>query len=385
LDRSKVTFSHFPKAVKRYFGSIQENCAMSPAQQPESEDHMAVRLIDVARAAKVSRSTASNVFANPVRVRPKLRERVEEVAKTLGYAGPDPKGRILRAGKINSIGVVGPGRWGVADVLRSPIFVQFLQGVAQACDAAGANMVLLPDVPGASGIGSALVDGFIFGRTEQLEQLEPARLRRLPFAVVDFNAGPEINAVVVDARTGAKAAVRHLIGLGHRRFGMMAFQRGKGPAMLLPPAAGRDLANVGIQIDQEKLAGAAEAFAEAGLNIDQIAIVQAEPWDEIAAKFLLDAAPDATAIFSLSAMQAIAVMKEAQRRNKNVPADLSVVGFNDIPEAVLCNPPLTTVDSRPIEKGRIAAEFVLAGDHGRHHIISPQLIIRSSTARAPSR
>jgi DNA-binding LacI/PurR family transcriptional regulator len=349
------------------------------------EVQMAVRLIDVARVAKVSRSTASNVFANPVRVRPKLRERVEEVAKAMGYAGPDPKGRILRAGKINSIGVVGPGRWSVSDILRSPVFVQFLQGVALACDEAGATIVLLPDVPGSRGISSALVDGFIFSLTEQLEQLEPARLRRLPFAIVDFDAGPDVNAVMVDARAGAKAAVAHLTGLGHCRFGIMAFQRGAGPPMLFPPAAGRDLAKVGILIDQEKLAGAAEAFADAGLNIDDIAIVQAEPWDKTAAPLLLDAAPGATAIFSLSAMQAIAVIREAQRRGINVPADLSVVGFNDIPEALLCNPPLTTIDSRPIEKGRIAAEFVLAGDHGRHHVLTPRLIVRGSTARVPSR
>lgn len=346
---------------------------------------MAVRLVDVARAAKVSRSTASNVFANPARVRPKLRERVEEAAKKLGYAGPDPKGRILRAGKINSIGVVVPGQWGVADTLRSPVFVQFLQGVAQACDQAGANIVLLPDAPGNRGIATALVDGFIFTRIEQVEQLDPAHRRRLPFAVVDFNAGPEVNAVLVDARAGAKAALQHLIGLGHRRFGIVSFLRGVGIARLLPPAVNRDLAGVGIQIDQEKLAGTREALEEVGLNIDDVPIVHAEPWDNTAARLLLDAAPAATAVFSLSAMQAIAVVKEARLRNISVPRDLSVVGYNDIPEAVLCNPPLTTIDSRSVEKGRIAAEFVLAGDRGRQHVLSPQLLIRGSTALARTR
>ncbi len=342
---------------------------------------MAVRLIDVARAAKVSRSTASNVYANPDRVRPQLRERVEEAAKALGYAGPDPKGRILRAGKVNSIGVVAPGQWGVADVLRSPVFVQFLQGIAQACDEAGASMVLLPDAPHAKGIGSAIVDGFIFGRIEQLDQLDLAHRRRLPFAVVDFNAGPDVNAVMVDARAGAKSAVEHLIALGHRRFAIVSFMRGIGPASVLPPAVGRDLTGVGIQIDQEKLAGAMQALAEAGLNIDDVLIVHAEPWDETAAKLLLDSAPDATAIFSFSAMQAIAVINEARRRNIHVPDDLSVVGYNDIPEAALCNPPLTTLDSRSTEKGRIAAEFVLAGKSGRRHVLTPELIVRHSTAK----
>jgi DNA-binding LacI/PurR family transcriptional regulator len=345
---------------------------------------MPVRLIDVARAAKVSRSTASNVFSNPERVRQVLRDRVQSAAKKLGYAGPDPKGQILRAGKLNLIGVVVPGQWGVAETLRSQVFVQFLQGVAQACDEARANMVLLPDIPGTRGVGSALVDGFIFGRIEQLGQLEPARQRRLPYVVVDFDAGPDVNAVIVDARTGMKMAVQHLIGLGHRRFGMISFLRGAGTARIIPAAPHRDLAMVGITVDQEKLAGAAEALAEAGLNIDDVPVLHAEPWDESAAHLLLDAAPDATAIFSFSAMQAIAVAKEAQRRGIKVPGDLSIVGFNDIPEANTCTPPLTTLDTYPIEKGRLAAEIVLANGPAQRRVLQPKLIIRGSTARPSS-
>ncbi|MFN0194970.1 MAG: LacI family DNA-binding transcriptional regulator, partial [Aestuariivirga sp.] len=66
------------------------------------------RLIDVAKAAGVSRGTASNVFNNPGMVRPQLRERVEAAARALGYLGPDPKAQGLRAGKCNAIGVVPP-------------------------------------------------------------------------------------------------------------------------------------------------------------------------------------------------------------------------------------------------------------------------------------
>ncbi len=345
---------------------------------------MIVRLIDVARAAKVSRSTASNVFSNPDRVRQVLCERVQSAAKKLGYAGPDPKGQILRAGKLNLIGVVMPGQWGVAETLRSQVFVQFLQGVAEACDEANANMVLLPDRPGARGVGSALVDGFIFGRIEQLSQLETARQRRLPYVVVDFDAGPEVNAVIVDARAGMKLAVQHLLALGHRRFGMISFLRGAGTARIIPASSHRDLAMVGIAVDQEKLAGATEALAEAGLCIDDVPVLHAEPWDQNAAPLLLDAAPEATAIFSFSAMQAIAVMKEAQRRGIKVPDDLSVVGFNDIPEAAICTPPLTTLETYPIEKGRLAAAMIFANGTIQRRVVQPQLLVRGSTARAKS-
>ena len=342
---------------------------------------MAIKLVDVAHLAKVSRSTASNVFSNPERVRPKLRERVEKAAKTLGYAGPDPKGQILRAGKINSIGVASFGQWGVADSLRNPVFSQFLLGAAEACDEAGASMVIIPDKPGQRNIASALVDGFILGRIEHMNQLEPAQLRRLPFTVVDFNAGPSINSVTVDARGGARAAAEHLLQLGHRQFGIVSFLRSLGPARYFPPASGRSPQMAGTQIDQDKLQGYSDAFEAAGLNIDEVPIVQAEPWDHAAAAQMLDAAPSATAILSMSIMQAIEVVKEAQRRGMHVPRDLSVVGFNDIPEAILCDPPITTVDALAIEKGRIAAQLVLTKDTPRQHVLLPRLVLRGSTAK----
>src|SRR6202035_3117302 len=90
---------------------------------------LVIRLVDVAKVAGVSRGTASNVFSNPELVRPKLRQKVETAARELGYLGPDPKGRLLRAGKFNAIGVMPPADWGVVDSLRNPVFTLFLLGV----------------------------------------------------------------------------------------------------------------------------------------------------------------------------------------------------------------------------------------------------------------
>ncbi len=147
------------------------------------------KLTDVARVAEVSVATASNVFAHPERVRPAMRERVEAAARSLGYLGPDPTARLMRAGKVNAIGVIPPGNWGVYDTLRNPVYQQFLLGVAQACDEAGVNLLVSSDLhrPGAA---SAVVDGFIFARVEHMGDIEPARLRRLPFVVLDSDPGP---------------------------------------------------------------------------------------------------------------------------------------------------------------------------------------------------
>jgi DNA-binding LacI/PurR family transcriptional regulator len=339
------------------------------------------RLIDVAKAAGVSRSTASNVFNNPGVVRPKLRERVEAAARELAYAGPDPKGRMLRSSaKLNTIAVLPSAEWSVADSLRNPVFSQFLCGVADGCDEAGASLTIIADQPGSSGIRNALVDGFIFARVEHLRELEPARLRRLPFAVVDFDPGSHISSVRVDTRAGARDAARHLVALGHRRFAIMSFLRGKGPARLHPPANGRDPAGAGMPTDQEKYRGYADALGEAGLDIDAMPMVQADPWDPTAAAMLLDAAAGATAILSMAVMQALAVITEARRRGLSVPGDLSVVGHNDMPEAARFDPPVTTVDGMSVEKGRAAARLVFSGGAPRHVVLAPRLIVRGSTA-----
>lgn len=96
---------------------------------------------------------------------------------------------------------------------------------------------------------------------------------------------------------------------------------------------------------------------------------------------MLDVAPEATAILSMSAMQGIAVMQEARRRGRSVPRDLSVVGFNDIPEAADSEPPLTTVDGMGMEKGRVAARMVLEGGPPRNEVLPARLLLRGSTAR----
>lgn len=342
-------------------------------------------LADVARAAGVSLGTASNVFAHPERVRQEVRERVEAASRDLGYHGPDPRGRLLRAGRFNAIGIVPPAELGVADALENPVYRNFMRGVGEVCDANGANLVIISDRERGRGVSAALVDGVILSRIEHLSEVEPARQRRLPFAVVDFNPGPGISAVRSDARAGAAAAARHLLGLGHRRFGILSFLRAFGPPVLHPPGRPRPPEAAGMPVDQEKLAGYAEALAEAGISIDDVPMVQAQPWERQAAGMLLDAAPDATAILSMSVMQALDMLREARQRGISVPKDLSVVGYNDLPEAAVSDPPLTTVDGMNFEKGRAAARMVLEAGPARHEVVPARLLLRGSTGPAPRR
>ncbi len=340
-------------------------------------------LVDVARAAEVSRSTVSNVFAHPERVRPELRALVEAKARSLGYLGPDPKGRALRAGKINAIGVLPPAKWGLVDSLRNPVFSQMLQGIGEVCDEVGANLLIIPASSSAAA-GNALVDGFIFDRIERLQDVDAARLRRLPFVVMDIEAGPDISSVRVNSHGGGYAAARHLAELGHRKFAILSFLRDLGPPRYFAPGRKREPEASGGTTDQEKYRGYADALAEVGLDIGEVPMVQAHPWERDAARLMLDVAPASTAILSMSAMQGIAVIEEAQRRGRSVPRDISVVGFNDIPAAAKTDPPLTTIDGMALEKGRIAARIVLEGAQVRHEVLPTRLILRSSTGPPPS-
>ncbi len=339
-----------------------------------------VRLIDVARAAGVSQGTASNTFNNPTLVRPALREKVEAAARALGYGGPDLRGSLLRTGKFNAVAVRPPSQWTIAESLRNPVFSEFLLGVGSVCDANGADLVVSSGRLDASGGTKALVDGMIFLRVEHMAEVEPARLRRMPVVVMDFDAGSEISSVHVDTRIGAREAARHLLDLGHRRFGIMSFLRDPGAARVFPPGTARPPAAAGTVVDQQKYLGYADALAEVGLDIAAIPMVQAEVNDARAAGLLLDAAPQATAILSMSVMQGIALLGEARRRGLSVPRDLSVVAYNDIEAATRCDPPLSTVDSLTRERGALAAKLIFERGPARHERLTPRLVVRASTA-----
>ena len=350
-------------------------------------------LLDVARAANVSKTTASNVFSRPDRVRPVLRQRVEAAARSLGYEGPDPKGRMLSFGKVNAIGVVPSAAFGISLFFKNATAQAFLAGVAGVCEEHGVGLSLVSgrDDQRAWGLRSALVDGFIFSSIERAEVLEQARSRGLPFVVMDVDCGPDVNWIGVEDRDGARQATRHLLALGHRRFVIASpLHTFRAPVFHPPGTRGRRLVAGSPGID-ERIAGIAEALAEAGIAIDDVPIIEAcgTPEEEAAfgngAAMLLDRAPEATAVLAQMDGLALAILDQARRRGISVPRDLSIVGFDDIAEATFADPPLTTVASPVMEKGRTAARMLLEGGPPRHVVLPVKLMVRGSTGPAPRR
>ncbi len=347
-----------------------------------------VKLADVARAAGVSQGTASNAFAKPDLVRPEVRERVEQAARALGYHGPDPKGRLLRAGRVNAIGVVAMDDLGY--FFNDPFNREFMIGVAEVCDKRGAGIALVSAVDrdsAAWGIDTALVDGFIVQCMEDGDRLiELARRRRLPFVAVDVDPGPDASSIMVDDRGGARQAAEHLLALGHRRIGILSLEITADGWTGVIDRARRGRARYGATRD--RLAGYEDAIAAAGLDFDGVVIVESENDRQGAAKgaaALLDAGPDVTAILAMSDVLAVAAIAEARRRGRKVPEDLSVVGYDDVPEAARSDPPLTTIAQPIVEKGRLAAHMIFDPGPPRKEILPVELVLRASTAPAPER
>jgi DNA-binding LacI/PurR family transcriptional regulator len=344
------------------------------------------RLADVAKAAGVSQGTASNVFNRPELVRPEVRDRVEDAARRLGYSGPDPKGRLLRGGKVNAIGVVVHER--LATFLSDPFGQIMLAGVAEVLDAEGAGMALISayadDETPAWSIGSAVVDGFVvFCLAAGDRLLEATRRRGLPFVVIDLDPGPGISSIGIDDRAGAAAAARHLLALGHRRFGILSLEildDGRfGPVDALRRRA------VGYGGTRERLAGYDAAFAGAGIPFDDVPIMEVfnnRDAARAATAELLAVDPGITAILAMSDVLALGALDHAAAAGILVPEGLSVVGFDDIPAAGEAG--LTTIAQPIREKGRRAAELVFAGGAPRREVLDIRLVVRSSTGTAPA-
>lgn len=345
-----------------------------------------VKLRDVAEAAGVSQGTASNVFNRPGLVREEVRERVREAARALGYSGPSPRGRLLRAGKANAIGIAAaePLDYFFAD----PWARRLMTEVARVCDARGAGLALVSVAGGrhlAWSIESALVDGFLLrcGGRELL--VEIAQRRGLPFVALSLDTSePDVPAVDIDDFGGARTAARHLVELGHRRVAVLGIGLGE-EARLASPAEVRATRFVNVR---ERALGFWAGLAEAGLPEAEVPVLAVEnAGANLAAGLPLlfeggAAAP--SALLAMSDLVALRAVEWLAARGLRVPEDVSVVGFDGVPEAATATPALTTVEQpyRRIAERAVAAILDDDVPVGRE-VLGLSLVVRGSTGPAP--
>lgn len=334
------------------------------------------RIADVAREAGVSKAAVSFAFNSPERLRPETADRIRQVAQALGYR-PHPVARMLTAGSTATIGILSPQA--LAQVFANPFFALFAEGVASVTEDRGFGLLFISPLHGSleRAMARATVDGLIvIGVDRRHPEVESIRRANLPTVLVDAPAWPEHGVIEVDDTSGALAAARHLLELGHRELLILTMQ---------PSEAQQDSDSVmGRRMRGYQLA--LEEF-EVKLSPDHVRL--APVTFEGGESALLRAWEDGlrpTAVLAMSDAAAAGVLQAARHLGLAVPGDLSVVGFDDLPLTRFTDPPLTTVHQPVRRKGEEAARMLLGsltGERtpaGEHRVLETRLVVRHSTA-----
>ena len=331
-----------------------------------------VTITDVARASNVHVSTVSRVLnGRELSLLPETRERVISAATRLGYR-PSALARGLRLRRTFTLGMLVPD-------ITNPVFPSIIKGVEGAAHARGYHLILCNTEDSFEREASYLrvlrewrVDGILIASSSTAEStIAELRREKFPFVLLNSASRPSDDlAVMPDNRQGASAAIDHLIQLGHRRIGLIAAPQTTttGQERLL---AARATLRRHHLAHEDALVSVADSFSE-------------ESGYRAARRLLLDDEPP-TAIFGANDLIALGAIRLAREIGLAVPRDLSVIGFNDIPQSQLFDPPLTTVHVPQEEMGLLAASLLVNHLEGRRIerrqvVLETQLVVRGSTA-----
>ena len=331
-----------------------------------------VTIADVASAAGVSKTAVSFAFNNPEKLGQGTLERVLHVAHDLGYT-PHPAARALSMRRSGTIGILIPQR--LTTVFANQFLGELIQGLGELVEEHDLTLLLVPPLDGSleGAIRQASVDGFIsLGLSPDDQALATLDRIGIPTVLIDSEGSPTHPAVNVDDAGGAEAAARHLLELGHRELAIILLPPTRSQAGPTPTAARRlagymaALKGAGAPAPYTVTAGA--TMAAGARAFDSIPKGRRRP----------------TGILAMSDMTAIGVMGAAVAAGLRVPADISVVGYDDLPMAAWTSPGLTTVHQPIVEKGRVAARLLIQRLQGKSVVSPPplatRLVVRGSTS-----
>jgi len=311
------------------------------------EQPMSPTLEEVAKLAGVSRSTVSRVVNDHPNVRPEVREQVWEVIRQVGYQ-PHAAARSLVTNRTHVIGMIIPEV--VTTLFTDPFFPLLLRGATEACNSHQYQLMLSLFTVNTDRQGiyqrilrSGYLDGAIVASASLDDPLVPNLLRdRIPFVSVGRYPDGRVHYVDADNINGARMAVEHLIRLGHRRIATIA-----GPLHAIA--------------SQDRLSGYRQALEARGIPVERELIAEGdftEAGGTMAMQRLLPASP--TAVFVASDTMAVGALKALRQAGRQVPQDIALVSFDDIPIASAIEPPLTTVRQRIEHMGSMAVEVLLS-------------------------
>ncbi len=325
---------------------------------------------DVAERAGVSVTSVSHVINATRPVSEELRQRVLAAMDELGYQR-NLLARSLRRGQTHTIGIIVPDN-------VNPFFAEIARGIEDVSYERGYSLILCnsdsnldKELHYTGVLVDKQVDGIVFvAAGHSIERVVGLQRRNVPVVLVDRELpGANADVVLADNARGGWLATQHLLTLGHRRIGCIT-----GPSELTPSA--------------DRVAGYRQALAEAGIAVDSELIRRgdfhfASGYD--AAQQLLALPDPPTALFACNDLMAVGAIRAAADMGRNTPADLSIVGFDDVPLASFICPPLTTVAQPVYDMGALAARLLLERIENptappTRHMLDVQLVVRRSTA-----
>ncbi len=328
-----------------------------------------IGLQDVARAAGVSPATASRALHRPDLVALRTRERVEQAALELGYR-PNVLARGLRTRGSRTIGLI------VTDILN-PFHATLAKGVQDAAEAQGYTVLMFnsdeqPDKErrALETLHGHLPMGLIVVPTARTRE-NLSVVAGLPTVELDRASGLDgAHTVMVDNVSGAREAVAHLLGLGHRHVGMI-------------------VGNLDISTARERLQGYREALEAAGLPYDDGLVLPGDHREQggrLAALRLLSGRERPTALFVGNNEMTVGAVLAARELGLEIPGDLSLVGFDDSRWAQTMSPALSVVSQPTYDLGQLACQHLLsliAGQSLPGSVRLPtRMVYRQSTAPA---
>ncbi|HHV61392.1 MAG TPA: LacI family transcriptional regulator [Firmicutes bacterium] len=344
---------------------------------------------DVAKLARVSPATVSNVLNQTRPVREDTRKRVLEAVKRLNYR-PNEIARSLKRKKTKSVGVIVPS-------ISNPFYPSIVRGIEELLATRGYSILLYntdrertKELKAIETFFEKQVDGVVFASASlAINTSYITTLRNNGVAVVAFDQrldDPGVDVVTVDNVQGGYIGARYLIELGHSRIAFVS-----GPLSRLTR--------------RHRFDGYKKALSECGVILNEYLLRISVNEEEIAngnyefengylqtlSLLKLPQHKRPTAIFAINDLTAIGCLKALQESGIDVPGEISLVGYDDIPLAGFVTPGLTTIVQPKYEMGRIAAQLLLErmeGNYlegeGRIRVLEPRLSIRQSTARAAS-
>jgi LacI family transcriptional regulator len=328
---------------------------------------------DIAQAANVSTATVSHVINGTRYVSQEVQIRVVDAMERLNYR-PSAVARGLRTKRTNTLALIIPD-------ITNPFFTDFTRGFQDAADEKGFLVVLCNtdrlldrEIRFLETMWQQRVDGIILNPSKvTADDLRQIKAARIPVVMIGSQIGlNDFDIVMVDNVRGGEDAVQHLCDLGHKRIGLVSGMRTSSSALLRYQGYCQALQKNDIPYNEE-LVAEGEFTYDGGCQCMRQLLSLPEP---------------PTAVFAVGDVMALGAKTAIEEAGLKIPADISLIGFDDIPEVSRTKPALSTITQPKYEMGQVAAEVLfeqMDNDNKlsrRKIILEHRLVVRESTTAA---